>query len=622
MMSYSRASHFLSVCLLSMLAQAGLAQETPATVMQSPATDSNTESDAPPRSLSGRLQLKAPATPWAALLREHIQEFSSSAESQNITPSLIRRLRQDIEGILATEGYFSPHIEFENPESAAASGAAKLPGQERDKLIHVSVDAGQRTYITQVGMRFMGSLADRANSGDEQAKQRRSGLIQDWGLPLGEVFRDTDWSDAKSTLLENLRADTYASAKITQSAVDVDADAAQASIRLEVDSGPAFRLGELRVSGLQRYPSWLLERYQPPRAGEPYSRARLLEFQRTLQNSAYFASVAVGVEPDPEKADAVPVDVSVVERKRRDLSFGTGYSSNTGFRGEIAYRDRNMLEKAWDLRSAIRIEQKRQVGYADVYLPPHDRVTDSFGAIIDRQDVSGVRTLRNAIGIKRTSQRGHIEQRLGLNLIREHNTIEGEPAETSKALVLSAGWTWRDVDDAFAPRKGEIYQLDLAVSEKTLLSDQRFIRSYGKYQRWIPIGNKSDSVILRAEVGQVVAPDSAGIPEEYLFRTGGSTTVRGYAYQSLGVQQGTAITGGRVMGVASAEYVHWLKDAWGVATFLDIGDAADTWRDLSMRQAIGVGARYRTPAGPIALDLAYGRQSKKVRLDFSIAIAF
>ncbi|MFZ4527724.1 MAG: autotransporter assembly complex protein TamA [Undibacterium curvum] len=618
MASHSRALHLLSVCILSLLAQAGMAQETPAPVAQLPVVDSS-DAEAAPRSLSGRLQLKAPATPWAALLREHIQEFSGSAESQNITPSLIRRLRQDIEGILATEGYFSPHIEFENPESASLSGVTE---SQRDKLIHVSVEAGQRTFITQVGMRISGSLADLANSGDEAARQRRSGLIQDWGLPIGQAFREGDWSDAKTALLENLRADTYASAKITQSAVDVDADAAQASVRLEVDSGPAFRLGELHVNGLQRYPSWLLERYQPPKTGENYSRARLLEFQRTLQNSPYFASVAVGIEPDPDKADAVPVEVSVVERKRRDLSFGTGYSSNTGFRGEIAYRDRNILEKAWDLRSAIRIEQKRQVGYADVYLPPSDRVTDSFGAIIDRQDVSGVLTLRNAIGIKRTSQRGHIEQRLGLNLIRERNSIEGEPAETNKALVLSAGWTWRDVDDAFAPRKGEIYQLDLAVSEKTLLSDQRFIRSYGKYQRWIPIGKKSDSVILRAEVGQVVAPDSAGIPEEYLFRTGGSTTVRGYAYQSLGVEQGRAVTGGRVMGVASAEYLHWLKEAWGVATFIDIGDAADTWRDLSMRQAIGVGARYRTPAGPIALDLAYGRQSKKVRLDFSIAIAF
>ena len=107
-----------------------------------------------------------------------------------------------------------------------------------------------------------------------------------------------------------------------------------------------------------------------------------------------------------------------------------------------------------------------------------------------------------------------------------------------------------------------------------------------------------------------------------MFRTGGSATVRGYAYQSLGVEQGTAVTGGRVMTTASAEYVHWLDMTWGVATFVDAGDAADSWKSLRMYESMGIGGRYRTPAGPIALDLAYGRQTKKLRLDFSIAIAF
>jgi hypothetical protein len=54
-------------------------------------------------------------------------------------------------------------------------------------------------------------------------------------------------------------------------------------------------------------------------------------------------------------------------------------------------------------------------------------------------------------------------------------------------------------------RAGEIYQFDLDISEKALLSDQRFIRSYGKYQRWIPVG-RTDSIILRAEAGQVFSP--------------------------------------------------------------------------------------------------------------------
>jgi translocation and assembly module TamA len=113
------------------------------------------------------------------------------------------------------------------------------------------------------------------------------------------------------------------------------------------------------------------------------------------------------------------------------------------------------------------------------------------------------------------------------------------------------------------------------------------------------------------------------VPEEYLFRIGGSNSVRGYGYQSLGIRNGTSVSGGRVMLAASAEYVHWFeKSNWGAAVFADDGDAADSWKDLSQKQGYGLGARYKTPAGPLALDLGYGRQDRRVRLDFSIAIAF
>lgn len=582
-------------------------------------------------SSSGRLQLQTPKVSkahWADLLREHIAEFGSNTDPQNITPALIRRLRADISNILATEGYFNPQIDFEN--SAPDTGKPASPADNSIKLIHVSVDAGPRTIIDNVSIKVFGPLSDAIDAGDKAAIKRRRALQEDWGLGVGQPFRENDWSSAKNQMLESLRGDAYAAATITDSEAKIDADndngqgVAQpvGMLRVEVDSGPVFTLGELHVSGLQRYPAWLIDRYHAPRPGEVYSRARLLDFQRALQNSPYFGTVTVGVDPDPDIANAVPVEVNVVERPARDLSFSAGYSTNTGYRGEVAYRDRDILDKAWDLRSAVRLEQLRQLGYADIYLPPSGNdYLDSFGVLIEKENIAGVRSSRNALAYRRTTTRGHLEQRLGLNLLREKTNPVGEAETISKALVPSIGWTWRDVDQPLDPHKGQILQLDLAGSEKALLSDQRFLRGYVKYQRWIPV-LKTDNLIVRAELGEVFSKDQQGIPEDYLFRTGGSTTVRGYAYQSLGIQHVGSTSGGRVMATASAEYVHWLDAQWGAATFLDVGNAADIWRDISLHQGMGVGARYKTPAGPVALDLAYGRQAKKLRLDFSIAIAF
>ena len=112
------------------------------------------------------------------------------------------------------------------------------------------------------------------------------------------------------------------------------------------------------------------------------------------------------------------------------------------------------------------------------------------------------------------------------------------------------------------------------------------------------------------------------IPEDFLFRAGGSRSNRGYAYQSLGVQEGNAIVGGRYLATGTLEYVHWLNERWGAAVFTDVGDAADSIKEWEPLKSYGVGARFRTPAGPLAIDLAYADRDRKFRLAFSVTIAF
>lgn len=549
---------------------------------------------------------------WRALLEQHVSVLSENAEAQILTPALLRKLRTDITQLLNTEAYFAPTVQFQKDKA-------------NPSLVLIQIEVGSATKVRQVDIKYEGELGQAIADNQPEALQRQTKSQAAWPLTAGSIFRDDEWRNAKNQLIDQLRADRYAAAKLVDSDALVDADQFLADLSLTVDSGPTFLLGDLHITGLERYPSWLLERFNPPKRGEIFSRARLFEYQRSLQNSAYFATVTVNVDPDTTQAAAVPIDVTVTERRSRDIGIGAGYSTNTGLRTELSYRDRNLFEKAWELRSAVRIEQKRQLAYSDIYLPPRaSNQLDSFGVLFDRLDVSGLLQTRTAFGVKRTITDGKWERRYGINLSHEKLELDGAAVERNQALVASFGVTWRQVDNSFAPRDGQIAQLDTAVSEKVLISDQSFLRLNLKYQRWIPVASK-DHILLRAELGEVFAPNppgADGIPEDYLFRTGGSNSVRGFAYQSLGIPHPGGVTGGRVLGVASAEYVHQFNTTWGAATFVDVGDAARTWRDFQSKQGVGVGARYQTPAGPIALDLAYGRQTKRVRLDFSISVAF
>jgi translocation and assembly module TamA len=112
------------------------------------------------------------------------------------------------------------------------------------------------------------------------------------------------------------------------------------------------------------------------------------------------------------------------------------------------------------------------------------------------------------------------------------------------------------------------------------------------------------------------------VPSRYLFRTGGSTSVRGYAFESLGVDVGNAVVGGRVLAVASAEYTHMLTDTWGIAGFIDAGNASDTLSDFDAKVGYGAGVRWRTPIGPLALDIAYGRDTEEYRVHFLVGFSF
>ena len=138
---------------------------------------------------------------------------------------------------------------------------------------------------------------------------------------------------------------------------------------------------------------------------------------------------------------------------------------------------------------------------------------------------------------------------------------------------------------------------------------------------WWPIGDR-DVLYVRAETGYTFAASRSGIPQEYLFRAGGIQSIRGHDFLSLGVREGDAIVGGRTMVTGTVEYIRWLTENWGAAVFADAGDAADNPRRLKLNPGYGAGVRWRSPAGPFALDLARRHDTGTLRVHFSIAVTF
>lgn len=513
-----------------------------------------------------------------------------------------RRLEGQLSEILATEGYFSPQFEF-----------AEQAGDLRLKL-----DPGPRTVIGDVKVEIDGPLA----------AETRAALIADWRLPVGRPFRQEDWNTAKQQVLGQLLAVEHAAARLVDSSAEIDTESRRASLSAHYDAGPRYRFGGLRIEGLERYSPDLVQRYnRAVQPGDPYREDRLSALQNTLQATPYFTSVQATLDGEAGAADGdgtitAPVVVRVRERQPHRIGFGAGASSNTGARIEVNYQTPDLFKQAWELSSGLRLEQKRQTAYADVFLPPDakDR-RHSVGFMADGSDIQGLQTERYAFSAQTVQQRGSLEQRLSLNWQEERREPDGARPVTSRALAPNIAWTWRKVDNLLDPHTGTVLQLQLGGGAKAALSDQNFVRAHGRWLQYVPLG-RVDTLSLRAEVGYTLADSRQRIPQDYLFRTGGSGSVRGYAYQSLGIKEGAATVGGRYLAVASAEATHWLDDSWGIAAFVDAGDAVDDLAAVKLAVGYGLGARWRSPAGPLGVDLAYGQRTGDIHLHFSLAIPF
>ncbi|WP_341238163.1 autotransporter assembly complex family protein [uncultured Limnobacter sp.] len=521
---------------------------------------------------------------------------------------LFRRLRPAIRDALGTQGYFSPSIQRMVDDT--------IPEDEAPPL-NITIAPGVQSKVISVDIEFDGEI------NKDEFTARRERLKTLWLLGVNQPFNQSDWSASKDNLLRDLLAKDFAAATLSESLANVDPENNTVALSVVYDSGPVFTFGELQIEGLTKYPKDLVSRYNTIRPGDRYEQERLLRLLSDLQGTTYFSAVDVKIDADDRQPRNVPIDITVMESDSKRLGFGAGYSSNTGFRTEATYQYNNLFDRAYSLVTGVRLEQKRQSAYADLFLPPSKRgITDSVGVAFDHQEISNLEVDRSSVGAIREFNKGNNEYRLGLNFQLEERRALGVNFGQTQALVASSSWLRNAVDSRLNPTEGYIVFSQLAVASEQFASDQDFIRLYSRAQKfWSP--SRENLFSARFEAGTVVASARRDIPQDYLFRAGGTNSLRGFDFLDLGVIDQGILVGGRRLMIGSLEYTRWFDGGpLGAAVFTDVGDVSDNWSDFDPKPAIGVGVRYKTPAGPIAFDVAKAADQDNLRIHFALGVAF
>jgi len=606
---------FLSLRLAAVLALGALLVAPP--VLGQPAAPDQAQPGAGP---SFDIELRAPEA-VRELLERHLQ-LRRYREVGDLDDAELARLmllaERDARELVATMGFFDPRIEVR-----------RAPGDRPRPLIVVDVEPGSPTVVAQASVRFEGDIAQDA---DEGAVRQRREIRDDWRLPPGHRFTQQAWDEAKTAALRQLVARRYPAGRISYSLADIDAPAGWATLDVQLDSGPLFRLGPMNVTGMERYDPQLVPRIARLPVGSIYDRGAIEEAQLRLAGSGYFDSAFIFVDPESDPK-AAPVQVNVRETPLHKWVLGVGISTDSGPRTSVEYLNNRVPGIGWRAQTKVQLERKAPFIETEWTAVPGPDLW-RWGVLLraERVDDGEFVTHGQRLRVGRTRAGDHIDRSVYAQYDRASvQALPGvttSPQDQGDGTAVSANyvWTGRYFDRRPFPTSGFGIGFELGGGLTLTGSRRPFQRTV---VRWVGIRPLTEGRLqLRAEGGAVLARGEARVPAPQLFRTGGDTTVRGYGYRDIGVPlPGGKVGPGRFMAVGSVEWQRpirrgGLPTEFESALFVDAGAVSDRIGGLRPSVGVGAGLRWKSPLGPLQLDLAYGEKAKRVRLHFNVGVTF
>jgi len=301
------------------------------------------------------------------------------------------------------------------------------------------------------------------------------------------------------------------------------------------------------------------------------------------------------------------------------LRFGIGYGTDTGVRGTVKYQDVNFFNSGHQLSTELQASQTLQ-GLAARYVFPDEKDFRSFTAFtmgLQHEDVSDKTT--NVFSLEGEHTRSFGIEQIGslyVRLQKEHSTAGNERTNTF-LMMPGIRYSDRKYDSIIHPTKGYYYDLEFRGAHKTIGSDSNFIQFITNAEIMLKLPARM-SFLTRGRFGtSSIDGASEELPISIRFFAGGSRSVRGYSYQSLGpTDKDGNVVGGKNMLVLNFELERAIGDDWGVVAFYDSGNAFNKYTNMDLMQGAGVGIRYYTPIGSLNLDIA--RQLNVSNPDFKV----
>ena len=561
-----------------------------------------------------------------AALRNASALLADEAEPASGAAGLIAKARGDYRRLLAAlygEGHYggAVSIRIGGQEAANLAPDVELPDPVD---VTIAVTTGPLFRFANVG------IANQAPPTADPHDQVDLPILRGYGA--GEIARSAVILRAEQLALEAWRQQGHAKAEIVSREVVADHATNTVDALITVNPGPRAAFGPVRVTGTTAMNPDFVAQQTGLVVGQEYDPDELERAQKRLDRLEVFRAARLQAADSIGADGLLPYDLIVEELPGRRFGVGATYSTVDGLGLEGYHLWRNLFGQAERLRLDARI--------ASIGWPIDTAQFDYFvGGTFTKPgfyhpDVDLVAT----VSAERTIYPQYTETsaggRVGLNwFFSDQITFEGGASfevarfdddfgtRDFQTAGLFAGVVYDGRDSTVDPTEGWYASANLEPYFD-LLGGAPGARLVVEGRTYFGFGEDDPFVLAgRLKAGAVLGPDLIDIPPDKLFFAGGGGSVRGYAFKSIGVDDGMGnITGGRYLLEASLEARAKVTEDIGVVGFVDGGYvAADTFPGLDdLRLGAGLGLRYYTGLGPLRLDVAVPLNRKAGDPDYAI----
>lgn len=507
--------------------------------------------------------------------------------------NFISAARTKVENALQALGYYQSDI--------------TLTVQRTDPVwaLDIQVEQGEPVRIRDIDIQILGPASD-----DEDITR----LLDNTGFAAGDPLHHGHFEGFRKRLLSTGQQQGYLNGKITQSRVAVQVEAGTADVFITYASGPRFRFGEILYDKALIDPQ-LFDSLSTVEPGEYFEQSKLRKLQSSLQQTNYFSSVIVQPVRKRINRGQVPIEVRLQAAKRHSFEVGVGYSTDTEERVSMTWRTPKINRYGHSQITRVEYSPVNPSGRFTYSIPITDPLTDvaQLWLRLEENEYGDLKSRQLETGARREKKQDAWVYSYSLRGLREswdawYNDLENE------YLLLGGIVSSRKYQGSVVDPSGGFSQLyTLEGGSEALASDIDLLRMTAEF-RYIVTPWQRHRFVGRAELGavEIASGDRSNLAPSLSFFAGGSQSIRGYAYQSVGVDEyvqradGTTkklVVGGDRLVVGSLEYQYYFTDTWRGALYVDGGDAFDEG-DFDARVGAGFGIHYITPVGAFRVEIA------------------